>query len=326
MAQTPAMSLALRNLNDVDALQGIAATLSANGDGLVADVLVKIDQSKLAPATREALAEAGRTDTVVRWVPKASDGFLAISNLNQTIQTLLDQSGSGESTRAETDAIGLTGAGGVLPHLTGDAGLEVEFGHNGLPAGAILLGTNDNASMKAFFGKLLLLAQGAAGSGFSGGGAGSSFGSSGSAASGPLGHVTTSTYRGVVITTWTSPAIGSPASLLSPSYAVLDGMGILASSPAEVKAIIDTHKDSATIASDASYKTASAASLSPSSAIVYVDVAKLMTDIRRSPFASQSGLGSDSSLSANLSPIRAVILTAASQADRAVERLFVIIK
>jgi uncharacterized protein DUF3352 len=325
MATTPAMSLALRNVNDIDALQGIGATLSANGDGLVADLLVKLDQSKLAPATRQALAQAGRTDTVVRWIPRASDAFLAISNLNQTIQTLLDQAGSGASTKASTDTIGLTGPGGVLPHLTGDAGLEVDWGRNGLPAGAILLGTNDSKSMNAFFGRLLVLAEGAAGSGFSGSGAGSSFGSSGGATSPLAGRVTTSTYRGVVITSWTSPMLGQ-ASLFTPSYAVLDGMGILASTPSEVKAIIDTHKDGATIASDPTYKTASAASLATSSAIIYVDVAKLLTAIRESPFGSQAGLGADSTLSANLGPIRAVMLTAASQADKAVERLFVIIR
>ena len=326
MATTPAMALALKNINDVNALQGIGATLSANGDGMLADLLVKLDQSKLSPATREALAHPGRADTIVSWIPKSSDAFLAITSLNKTIQSLLDQSGNEASVKAGTDAIGLTGPGGVLPHLTGDAGLEVGFASNGIPAGAIVLGTNDAASMNAFFGKLLLLAEGAAGSGFTGSGAGSSFGST-SVLQPPASHITKTTYRGVAITSWTSPALGSlGAGALSPSYAVLDGMGILASTPGEVKAIIDTHKGGASIAADATYKTASAASLTNPAAIVYFDIARLVDAIRKSPLGSQAGLGSGSTVSANIDPVKAVIITSGSQSDRATERFFVIVR
>jgi len=333
IARTPSLNVALRNMNDVDALQGIGATLSANGDGLLADVLIKLDESKLTAATREALLHAGRADAVVRWIPKASDAFLAITSLNKTIQTALDQAGSDASIKAGTDAIGLTGPGGALQHLTGDAGLEVEFGPNGLPAGAILLGTDDTRIMSAFFGKVLALAEGVAGSSFGGsgssfGGAGSSFGSStGSPAlPPPASHITTSHYRGVVITSWTSPDLGQFGGALAPSYAVLDGMGILASTPDEVKAIIDTHKDGATIASDQTYKTASAASIANPSAIIYVDVARLVEAIRRSPLASHTNPSADSELYANLAPLRATILTSASQADRAVERFYVVVR
>ena len=315
MATTPAIKIALTNLNDLDALQGIGATLSANGDGVLADVLVKIDQSKLSPATRDALAHAGRADAVVGWIPKASDAFVAITGLNRTIQAALDQSGSQASVKAGTDAIGLTGPAGVLAHLTGDAGLEVEFGRNGLPAGAILLGTDDARSMNAFFAKLLVLAEGAASS------------SLGSPSPAKAGHVTTTTYRGVLITSWTSPTLGAlGAGAFTPSYAVLDGMGILASTPDEVKAIIDTRKGGAGIASDATYKSASAASLASPSGIVYLDIAKLVDAIRKSPFGSQAGLGSGSTVSANVDPVKAVMVTAASQGDRATERFFVIIR
>jgi hypothetical protein len=328
LATTPALGLALKNVNDLDALQGIGATLSANGDGLLTDVLVKVDQSKLSPATREALAHAGRADTLVSWIPKASDAFLSITSINKTIQTLLDQSGNTASVKAGTDAIGLTGPAGVLPHLTGDAGLEVSFGQNGLPAGAILLGTDDARTMNAFFAKLLALAEGAAGSSFGGSGAGSGGSASGVAVTPPASQFTKATYRGVVITSWASPLLGQlgAGETFIPSYAVLDGMGILASTPAEVKAIIDAHKGGATIASDASYKTASAASLTKPSAIVYVDVGRLLGAIRQSPLGSQAGLGSSSTLGANVDPFKAVIVTAASQADRATERFFVIIR
>jgi len=320
MATTPALGLALKNVNDLDALQGIGATLSANGDGLLTDVLVKFDQSKLSPATREALAHPGRADTLVSWIPKASDAFLSITSLNRTIQTVLDQSGNTASVKAGTDAVGLTGPAGILPHLTGDAGLEVSFGQNGLPAGAILLGTDNASTMNAFFARLLALAEGAAGS---------SFGSPpGVTVTPPASSLSRTTYRGVVITSWASPLLGQlgAGETFIPSYAVLDGMGILASTPAEVKAIIDAHKGAATIASDPTYKTSSAASLAKPSAIVYVDIARLLNAIRRSPLGSQTGLSSSSTLGANADPFKAVVITAASQADRATERFFVIVR
>jgi hypothetical protein len=320
MATTPALGLALKNVNDLDALQGIGATLSANGDGLLTDVLVQFDQSKLSPATREALAHPGRADTLVSWIPKASDAFLSITSLNRTIQTVLDQSGNTASVKAGTDAVGLTGPAGILPHLTGDAGLEVGFGQNGLPAGAILLGTDNAGSMNAFFARLLALAEGAAGS---------SFGSpSGVPVTPPASSLSRTTYRGVVITSWASPLLGQlgAGEAFIPSYAVLDGMGILASTPAEVKAIIDAHKGAASIASDPTYKLSSAASLAKPSAIVYVDIARLLNAIRQSPLGAQTGLSSSSTLGANADPFKAVIVTAASQADRATERFFVIVR
>jgi hypothetical protein len=116
------------------------------------------------------------------------------------------------------------------------------------------------------------------------------------------------------------------AGAFTPSYAVLDGMGILASTPEEAKAIIDTHKGGTTIASDPTYKSASAASLAKPSGIIYLDIAKLVDAIRKSPFGSTAGLGSGSTLAANVGPVKAVIVTAASQSDSATERFFVIVR
>src|SRR5207245_11659561 len=231
-------------LLDIAAHQGTWTPLTANGERDLAEVQVKVEQTKSSPATRDAFDHAGKADVLVKWIPKASDGFLAITGLNQTIQAALDQSGNQAAIKSSTDIAGLTGPGGVLPHLTGDAGLEVELGSEGIPAGAILLGTDDARSMNAFFARILALADGAAVS---------NFGSS------PLraARVTTTTYLGVVITSWASPALaGLGASALSPSYAVLDGMGILASTPAGLKAIIDPQKYGASIAYDPTYTAA----------------------------------------------------------------------
>jgi hypothetical protein len=177
--------------------------------------------------------------------------------------------------------------------------------------------------MSAFFRKLSALADGAVDSSLLG--AGSSFGSP-SPAVAPASHITTTTYRGVVITTWMSPVLGQLGGQLAPSYAVLDGMGILGSTAGEVKAIIDAHKDGVTIASDQIYKTASAASIANPSAIVYVDIARLVEAIRQSAALKAADIKMDSSVYANVAPLRATMLTTTSQSDRATERFFVIIR
>jgi len=149
---------ALKTVDDLNALQGIGGALSATGTGIAFDLAVKLDKNKLSPATRQAFSATGRPDAVLRWIPKTSDGFLAIANVDKSIKTLLDQYSTDPSIKAGSDALGLTGSQGILPHLTGDLGLEVELGNNSIPSGAVLIGTNDTAAMNAFFGKLLLLA------------------------------------------------------------------------------------------------------------------------------------------------------------------------
>ena len=302
MAKPSTLGLpALKTLDDLNALQGIGAAISATGTGVAFDVAVKLDANKLSPATRQAFNGTGRPDVVLRWIPKTSDGFLAISNLDKSIKTLLDQYGSDASVKVSADALGLTGPQGILPHLTGDLGVEVELGNNSIPSGAILIGTNDPAAMNAFFGKLVGLAaatgQQSAGSG-----------------------ITRTTYRGTVITSWTSSSLGVPG--LAPSYAALDGMGIVASSPAEMRAVIDAHAAGSNITANPTYQAASAASLSKPAGIMFVNLERIVSALEKLPTSSSI----DTKTAAYLAPLKAFMLTATSQPGAAVERFFIAIK
>lgn len=299
------------NLADLDGFQGIGATLSANGDGLLVDMVVKVDQSKLSAATRQAMNHGGNPSAVLRWVPTGSDAFLAFGNLNQTIKSLLDQAGPGQTLAGVTDQLGITA---VLPHLTGDAAVELEVGNRVIPAGAILLGTNNAASMEHFLRGVVMLATEMNGS--------SGLMTQPSIA--PSAGFKTTRYRGVLITSYGSGAPSALASAFEPSYAVSDGMGILASNVAEVKAVIDAHFGGTTIAADPTYRTALEGALTQPSAELYVNVGSLVGALRR--FSAQSGLNSvDTSALANISAVKAVILTVGSRADAMLERLFVVI-
>jgi hypothetical protein len=293
---------ALKTLDDLNALQGIGGAVSATGTGVAFDVAVKLDVNKLSPATRQAFNATGHPDAVLRWIPKSSDGFLAIANVDQSIKTLLSQYGSDPSLQASTDAVGLTGAKGILPHLTGDLGVEVELGNNSIPSGAILIGTNDAAAMNAFFGKLLVLA-------------------AATSQQNPGAGITHTTYRGTVITSWSSPSLGTVPGLM-PSYAALDGMGILASSAAEIKAVIDAHAVGSNITVDPTYQAASSASLAHPAGIMYVNVARLVSVLEKLPSSSSV----ETKAVAYLAPLRAFMFTATSQTSAAVERFFVAIK
>ena len=310
MAKPSALGLpGLKTADDLNALQGIAGAVSATTTGVAFDVAVKLDQNKLSPATRQAFVGTGRPDAVLRWIPKSSDGFLAVANVDKSIQSLLDQYGSDPSVKAGADAVGLTGPKGILPHLTGDLGVEVELGNNSIPSGAVLIGTNDAAAMNAFFAKLLGIA-GALGAGVGN--------TQGGVLTPNLGRITTSTYRGVVITSWNSTGLGG----VVPSYAVLDKMGILASSLAEVKAVIDAHLAGSNITADPTYQAASAASLAQPTAIMYVNMARVVTALEKL----QTGSTVQTKAVPYLAPLKAFMLTATGQADAAVERFFVAIK
>ena len=302
MAKPSTLGLpALKTLDDLNALQGIGAAVSATGTGVAFDVAVKLDVNRLSPATRQAFNATGRPDAVLRWIPKTSDGFLAISNLDKSIKTLLDQYGSDASVKASADAVGLTGPQGILPHLTGDLGVEVELGNNSIPSGAILIGTNDSAAMNAFFGKLVGLA----------------------AATGqqkPGAGITRTTYRGTVITSWTSSFLGVPG--LAPSYAALDGMGIVASSAAEMRAVIDAHAAGSNITANPTYQAASAASLTKPAGIMFVNLERVVSALEKLPTSSSI----DTKTAAYLAPLKALMLTATSQPGAAVERFFIAIK
>ena len=303
MAKPSTLGLpALKSLDDLNALQGIGGAVSATGTGIAFDVAVKLDANKLSPATRQAFVATRRPDVVLRWIPKSSDGFLAIANLDQSIKTLLDQYGNEPSVKASADAVGLTGPQGILPHLTGDLGLEIELGNNSIPSGAVLIGTNDTAAMNAFFGKLLVLA-------------------SQTSQQTPGAGITRTTYRGTVITSWASPSLGEVPGL-APSYAALDGMGILASSPAEIKAVIDAHAGGSNITADSTYQAASAASLTQPAGMMYVNVARVVSALEKLPATSKM----ETKTAAYLAPLKAFMLTATSQTGAALELFFVVIK
>ena len=300
MTKTSSVNLpALKGLGDLDALQGLGMAVWARPDGIVADLAVKFDASKLSPITRAALTQAGTPSAVLDFIPKTTQAFLAGTNINRGIQSLLDQAGNDPSVKQATDELGLTGPKGVLAHLTG---LEAELDRSSFPAGAIMFGTNDAAGMRAFFGGLLAIA---------------------AETQGISATPTITSYQGVTITSLTIPEYSLGGHFV-PSYAVVQGMGILASTPSELRAIIDAHRSHASVATASTYAAGMRASLAKPSAIFYVDIASLIAVVQHAPAGSPvSALGSKAV--ADLAPLQGLIVTATGGADAALERFVILI-
>jgi hypothetical protein len=312
LAKTTAASKpVMGNISDLDAFSGVGATVSAAGNGLSADMLVKLDQSKLSAASREALTQAGQPDLVLSWIPRGSDAFLAVSSVRRSLETILDSSRSDPTIKASTDAFGLTGPGSMLKHLTGDAAVEVQVA-SGTPAAALLLRADDPASLKAFFSRLLTLA-----SSVNLGGAGAS-----RSAGRPALATVITTYRGVSITSLQLPQAAQAP--LAPSYAVLDGMGVMASNLAELKAVIDAHKGGVGIGADPTYQEAAGASLKQPGTVVYFNAGSLLRAARGLLKSSPAAAINDRTL-ADTQPLRAVMITGNSRVDRIYARFFLLI-
>ena len=293
----------IKGLGDAEAFQGAALALTARPEGVVTEMTVRLDPGKLSPSTREALTHPGNPKAVIGWIPSSSDGFLAFASLNRTIQSALDQAGSEPAVKQATDSVGLTGSQGILPHLTGDFALEAEINQSSFPAGAIIVGTDDANRMRTFLGSILGLATQGQGS---------------------QAKPQTRTYRGVTIRTIAIPGISLQDQFL-PTFAVLDGMGILASTPGELKAIIDAHKDKKAITADATYAAAARASLADPSGVFYIDLSKVLKAVQAAP-AGSALVGLHLKTDKNLAPVTGFIVTSASKADGLVERFVVLVR
>jgi hypothetical protein len=288
------------------AFRGIGMTLAAGPDGLSGDVEVKVDATKLDASVKDALTGA-RRNALLPWVPQRAFGVLASSGIKTGLQSALNQTGALDTTtRDSLQQFGLLGSNGVIAHLTGDLALEVESHAAKSIDGAVLIGTNDTAGMQIFLTKLGTVAQLTAGSGtFQG-----------------TTPVARSVYRGVTITT-------IPVSSLSmggfmPSFAVTGGVGIVATSPAEIRSLIDAHAAGTTIGKAGNFLKTKAATFSDPQSFLYVDVTETATAILSYVPAAQRQTY-DAQVAPNLAPVKAIMVASQGQSDRLSQRVFVLI-
>ena len=240
-------------------LRSLGLAVSAQHNGFEADLAEVTDTSKLTPAERAALQPSAAANATLSWIPDDAAGFVAFGGLKDGIQSLLQDLGSsagstGLDLTAPLQALGLTGPNGALSHLTGDVALEVRTpAGSAYPGGALLAATDDAAAMHSFL-------DGLAG-GF-----------------GALAPTHTETYRGATITSIPIPGLGDAG--VAPAYTVADGMVLIGSSPAEVRAVLDAHATGSRITASPAF-TAAGGGFSPSEPVLYLDLDRVRAAVER---------------------------------------------
>jgi uncharacterized protein DUF3352 len=308
-------------VSNLEAARGLGFSIGAQDDGLEAEMATVYDPSKLTSEQRRSLGISPHRNEVLDWTPERAFAVFALAGFQETARQAVQSIERASPEFERTDRrLGLSGPGGVIGGLTGDAGFEMGPGSNPpYPSGALLLGTSDEAGMMRFFQKLSGMAsEGLAGSESSG---------DGSIATLTLkpapGRWEKETYRGVTITFL--PRTDLDQFGVVPAYAVANGMGILASSPDEVKAILDAHENGPTIDEGSNFRPVTRHADVENNGMFFADVEAIVRAIRDSlPPDDQQRF--DQEVQPNLEPVRAFVQTTRNDPDHSTVRMFVLIR
>jgi uncharacterized protein DUF3352 len=285
-----------------DAYRGIGAALVASSDGVAINAVEDYDAAKLPAEVKALLSVPADQNGALALVPAHAYGFLALTGLRQDLQyfagafSSLSPFGGGPT----LDELGITGPSGIVNHLTGDAGFEVDaVSGSNVPAGAFVFATDSGASAQTFLDSLAAtVCQ--------------------KTNQCSVSQETKQSYSGVSIM---SLALGgnTPAGV-SPSWAVSGNWGILASSADEVKAVIDSQSKGGITASP-DYVAINSHLSSPNNGALYLNIRAIVAAIRKVLPADVQTVF-DATIAPNISPLKGLAVTATNSPDHMSSTLF----
>jgi hypothetical protein len=214
----PALSIG-PGLADLEAIKGLAASVSAEPDGLAIDATERFDRSKLSPDRIAQLSEPPHADPLLTSVPSDAWGVVSIEHVDTTLKTFVDQARSSNPLiGAQLDAAGVSD---LIGALTGDLVIEGGPGSSAtaaglggsIPGGALMLGTSNDGQVQSALDQLAGLV--------------SSFT-----------HLTwdSTAYEGVHIRVLATGQFGLP---VAPAYAIVNHAAVIATSVSEMHRIVD---------------------------------------------------------------------------------------
>ncbi len=208
------------SLNALRAVRGAAISVSAEPDGVAMDIEVTIDPSQLTKTQRATLAAADHENPLTEAIPQDAVVVLTQQGIDQQLEAALEQLSQLDPELASTlKKSGLIGPGGAIDDLTGDIALAgLPRSEAGTPTGVLLVGSDDPEALAAAASSLIAAA---------------------SEGTGGLRWVT-ETHQGVEITTLDDPSLAP----FAPSYAVIDGAGVVGYTTDAVRAVIDARTGS----------------------------------------------------------------------------------
>jgi hypothetical protein len=290
-----------------DAFASFGMVVRAEADGVLADVAVTFDPSKLSDAERRIIDSEPHQNEVLLFTPGDAYGVFAGSNVQASAELLLEAGRDDPNVDTFLTELGVPEA---VAALSGDAGFELSPGSVGaFPAGALLLGTDDEPAMQRFLDDLAQYAQ-------------EFLASEPSFDGGFQFRPEEQDYEGVTITSYTIPDLSLVG--VSPAYAVTDGMAIVASSPEEIKDLIDARSGDDITASDRFQQALGHAEVE-NTAIYYVDL-EAVTGAVRDALPPEEQASFDADIGPNLQPLKAFIFTTSGTAGRSTGRMFLLIE
>jgi hypothetical protein len=263
---------------------------------------------------------------------------LAGEHLDAGLQSTLDT--IEQQTPDATAAIDQAGLRDLIAAMTGDLALEVGPGTDGPVSGAVLIGTDDEAGMQTFLdGVGTLVSQQLAGvvaatavpedllsqmeacqgtpkqiarcqqdliHGLDLGGTPEAV---------PL---VKEEYQGVTITSFDIPSLRSSG--VQPAYAVVDGTGVIATSPDEIHQLIDTKASGEDVRTSPVF-TSATAKVPTVEGLLFLDVQAIAATVREN-LPSDAQATYDTDVAPNLAPVTAFVFGSESDEQHQTVRMF----
>ena len=244
------------------AYNGFGVALVASSDGIALEGTQNYDASKLTPEQRSLLGIAPHPNGSLGFVPRSAYGLLAFTGLQQTLRSMLNTvAPAGSAIDMTLQQFGVTGSGGIISHLSGDAGIEVDqMPGQTVPAGALIFDTDSTTAAQSFLDNLMssICRQ--------------------SSVCDPS-QIVRQADQGVTIS---SVPLSAAAGIgVEPSWAVSNGWAIIGSNPAEVRAALDSRASGSTISRSPTYNAVTSHVATSNNGMFYMDIPAVVSAIRK---------------------------------------------
>ncbi len=265
------------------AYRGMGVGVEAQADGLAIDSVTDYDAGQLGADQQALLGTTPDRNAAAALTPAGVVAFYGFAGTQYLVRELVDAL---KNVSSEVGSfLTQSGVASALADLGGDLGIELDD-RGGAPAGALIVGTSDPAATRQFLdstipsviGQTIIPGETA-----------------------PAPSLTHVTDDGVDITVYALPGAGT-----SLAWTVTGGEAILATSPAELEAIIATMHGAPSLAQSAGY--AQTAGSQPSVAVGYIDISQLSTLIEQI-LGPENQAGFDANVLPNLRPISSISMT-----------------
>jgi len=296
---------------NLSALDGVGVSLSAQPNGLALDTVMMYDDTKLTDAQRATLSAEDHPNPLLDMIPGDALGMYAVEHLDSSIQDSIDQiTRTTPGADRQLQALGVTGPGGLLSQLTGDVAVEGTAQSGSVPAGgALLLATNDpNATQHWLDQTLQEIPLGGS-----------------RVVRKPNGALTVVPAK----TTWSTEEHAGVTITYAPvepgvelSYAVVGNVAVIASSRAQLEAVVDTKASGSSISSDPGF-TAATQNVPTSDGVLYLDVPAIVATVRQQ-LPPQVRADFDDRAGKDLAPIEAVVAGSENSQDE--QRIRVLVR